>query len=439
MSAPVRALVTVLGLDQHEAGSLAVARLLRDAGVEVVYAGRFQLPETIATIAIDEDVDVVGVSAHSWEFLHYAGELAERLGAAEPPIPVLVGRLGRHRRRPRRDHGRGHRRGRAADGVGGRDPRGLPAPGRPPPGPALSAAAARGRPRGLRPRRPRGSHRIRDMLAALPRTSSAASSSTAAPNVRVGYRGIVIGYPGGGKVELLEPLPGSTFLDSFFARNPLGRAAPPDLPGRRPRRRRPARARRRLRADRREPRRPELARGLRPSARRPRRAGPVRAGAAGVPARANRWDPRGGAGRWLKAPASCWPATRGRWTTRDWEACRRCWRADVRFSLEIAGAEAPPEVAGNLAVVAFVRGEPGGGGGAAAPRDHQRADQRSRRASGGAYLVLRPRAPGASRCGRPRATTARRRTATAAGSSRGSTSPSTGRSRGRATSRRSPT
>jgi methylmalonyl-CoA mutase C-terminal domain/subunit len=88
---PVRALVTVLGLDQHEAGSLAVARLLRDAGVEVVYAGRFQLPETIATIAVQEDVDVVGVSAHSWEFLHYAEELAERLGAAEPAIPVLVG------------------------------------------------------------------------------------------------------------------------------------------------------------------------------------------------------------------------------------------------------------------------------------------------------------------------------------------------------------
>jgi methylmalonyl-CoA mutase C-terminal domain/subunit len=68
-----------------------VARLLRDAGVEVVYAGRFQLPETISTIAVQEDVDVVGVSAHSWEFLHYAGELAQRLGDAEPPIPVLVG------------------------------------------------------------------------------------------------------------------------------------------------------------------------------------------------------------------------------------------------------------------------------------------------------------------------------------------------------------
>lgn len=88
---PLRALVTVLGLDQHEAGSLAVARLLRDAGIEVVYPGRFQLPETTFQIAVQEDVDVVGVSAHSWEFLHFAGELAERLHSAEPPIPVVVG------------------------------------------------------------------------------------------------------------------------------------------------------------------------------------------------------------------------------------------------------------------------------------------------------------------------------------------------------------
>jgi methylmalonyl-CoA/ethylmalonyl-CoA epimerase len=41
-------------------------------------------------------------------------------------------------------------------------------------------------------------------------------------NTRVGYRGVVLGFPGGGKVELLEPLPGSAFLDSFFARHPLG-------------------------------------------------------------------------------------------------------------------------------------------------------------------------------------------------------------------------
>ena len=87
----IRALVTVIGLDQHEAGALAVARLLRDAGMEVVYGGRFQTPETIAKTAIEEDVDVVGLSAHSWEFLHYAPERAALLHEVDPPIPVVVG------------------------------------------------------------------------------------------------------------------------------------------------------------------------------------------------------------------------------------------------------------------------------------------------------------------------------------------------------------
>lgn len=41
-------------------------------------------------------------------------------------------------------------------------------------------------------------------------------------NVRVGYKGIVFGFAGGGKLELLEPLPGSHFFDSFFARSPIG-------------------------------------------------------------------------------------------------------------------------------------------------------------------------------------------------------------------------
>jgi methylmalonyl-CoA mutase C-terminal domain/subunit len=87
----IRAVVTVLGLDQHEAGALAVAALLRDAGFEVIYAGRFNLPETVAAIAADEDADVVGVSCHSWEFLYYAAELAELLHGMSPPVPVVVG------------------------------------------------------------------------------------------------------------------------------------------------------------------------------------------------------------------------------------------------------------------------------------------------------------------------------------------------------------
>jgi methylmalonyl-CoA mutase, C-terminal domain len=87
----LRALVTVLGLDQHEAGALAVSRMLRDAGAEVIYMGRFNVPETIAAVAIQEDVQVVGVSAHSWEFIHYAPELVALLDASDPPIPLVVG------------------------------------------------------------------------------------------------------------------------------------------------------------------------------------------------------------------------------------------------------------------------------------------------------------------------------------------------------------
>jgi methylmalonyl-CoA mutase C-terminal domain/subunit len=81
----------ILGLDQHEAGALAVAHTLRDHGFEVIYTGRFQQPDSLAAIATAEDADVVAVSCHSWEFLYYARELVERLAATPPRIPVVVG------------------------------------------------------------------------------------------------------------------------------------------------------------------------------------------------------------------------------------------------------------------------------------------------------------------------------------------------------------
>jgi methylmalonyl-CoA mutase, C-terminal domain len=84
-------LVTVLGLDQHEAGALALSRILRDAGIEVVYTGRYHLPESIARAAMQEDVDLVAVSCHSWEFLYYCKELVELLAEVDPPIPVAIG------------------------------------------------------------------------------------------------------------------------------------------------------------------------------------------------------------------------------------------------------------------------------------------------------------------------------------------------------------
>ena len=62
MSRPIRVLVAKPGLDGHDRGAKIVAAALRDAGMEVIYTGLHQTPEMIATAAIQEDVDVVGLS-----------------------------------------------------------------------------------------------------------------------------------------------------------------------------------------------------------------------------------------------------------------------------------------------------------------------------------------------------------------------------------------
>jgi methylmalonyl-CoA mutase C-terminal domain/subunit len=49
------------------------------------------MPATIAEVAAQEDVDVVGISAHSWEFLYYAPEIVAALSSMDPPVPVVVG------------------------------------------------------------------------------------------------------------------------------------------------------------------------------------------------------------------------------------------------------------------------------------------------------------------------------------------------------------
>ncbi len=61
-SRPIRVLVGKPGLDGHDRGAKVVAAALRDAGMEVVYTGLHQTPEMIATAALQEDVDVVGLS-----------------------------------------------------------------------------------------------------------------------------------------------------------------------------------------------------------------------------------------------------------------------------------------------------------------------------------------------------------------------------------------
>ena len=62
MERPIRVLVAKPGLDGHDRGAKVIARALRDAGMEVIYTGLRQTPEMIAAVALQEDVDAVGIS-----------------------------------------------------------------------------------------------------------------------------------------------------------------------------------------------------------------------------------------------------------------------------------------------------------------------------------------------------------------------------------------
>ncbi len=86
-----RILIGVLGLDQHEVGAIGIARLLRDAGMEVIYTGKFNLPANIVQTSIQEDVDLIGLSCHSWEYLHYIPELIGLIEKNQLETPVVIG------------------------------------------------------------------------------------------------------------------------------------------------------------------------------------------------------------------------------------------------------------------------------------------------------------------------------------------------------------
>ena len=82
MTRPIRVLVAKPGLDGHDRGAKVVAAALRDAGMEVIYTGLHQTPEMIASAAVQEDVDVVGLSilsgAHMTLFPRVKALLAEQ-------------------------------------------------------------------------------------------------------------------------------------------------------------------------------------------------------------------------------------------------------------------------------------------------------------------------------------------------------------------------
>jgi methylmalonyl-CoA mutase cobalamin-binding domain/chain len=86
-----RVLVAKVGLDGHDRGVKVVARILRDAGYEVIYTGLFQTPETVAAAAIDEDVDAVGLSMLSGAHMTLVPKVVDKLREAGVDVPVIVG------------------------------------------------------------------------------------------------------------------------------------------------------------------------------------------------------------------------------------------------------------------------------------------------------------------------------------------------------------
>jgi methylmalonyl-CoA mutase C-terminal domain/subunit len=88
----IRVLIAKPGLDGHDRGAKIIARALRDAGMEVIYTGLRQTPEMIASAAVQEDVDVIGLSilsgAHNTLAPHLMNLLREK-GMTD--VTVLVG------------------------------------------------------------------------------------------------------------------------------------------------------------------------------------------------------------------------------------------------------------------------------------------------------------------------------------------------------------
>ncbi|HEY7106107.1 MAG TPA: cobalamin-dependent protein [Acidimicrobiia bacterium] len=89
--APLRVLVAKVGFDGHDRGVKVVARVLRDAGIEVVYAGLRRTPEAVAAIALQEDVDLVGLSMHNGAHLTLAPAVVEALHDVGLDTPVVLG------------------------------------------------------------------------------------------------------------------------------------------------------------------------------------------------------------------------------------------------------------------------------------------------------------------------------------------------------------
>ena len=87
----IRIILAKLGLDGHDRGIKVVARILRDAGMEVIYLGLRQTTDSIVAAAQEEDADAVGLSMHNAGHLTLAPAMVEALRDADLDLPLIVG------------------------------------------------------------------------------------------------------------------------------------------------------------------------------------------------------------------------------------------------------------------------------------------------------------------------------------------------------------
>jgi methylmalonyl-CoA mutase C-terminal domain/subunit len=88
---PIRVLVAKVGLDGHDRGAKVVARALRDAGMDVIYTGLHRSPEEVVAAAVQEDVDVLGISILSGAHMTLLPRVRELMRRAGADDIILVG------------------------------------------------------------------------------------------------------------------------------------------------------------------------------------------------------------------------------------------------------------------------------------------------------------------------------------------------------------
>jgi methylmalonyl-CoA mutase, C-terminal domain len=91
MQRPIRVLVAKVGLDGHDRGAKVIASFLRDAGMEVIYTGLRQTPEMVVNAALQEDVDVIGISILSGAHMTVFPKILNLLKEKEMDDVLLTG------------------------------------------------------------------------------------------------------------------------------------------------------------------------------------------------------------------------------------------------------------------------------------------------------------------------------------------------------------